>query len=49
MPSISECVGGPLIFVKDDVLDPEASDSADTFGMTGMNVSIMDTVTCVGW
>ena len=43
---MSECVGGPSIFVKDDVLNLAASASADTSGMVGMKVSIIDTVTC---
>ena len=46
MSSMSECVGGPSIFVKDDVLNLAASASADTSGMVGMKVSIIDTVTC---
>ena len=43
---MSGCVGGPLIFVKDDVLILAASASADTSIMIGMKVSTMDTVTC---
>ena len=46
MSFMSECVGGPSIFVKDDVLNLAASASADTSGMVGMKVSIIDTVTC---
>ena len=46
MSSMSECVGGPSIFVKDDVLNLAAIDSYDTSGMVGMKVSIIDTVTC---
>ena len=43
---MSACVGGPSIFVKDDVLNLAASSSADTSGMVGMKVSIIDTVNC---
>ena len=43
---MSACVGGPSIFVRDEVLNLAASDSADTSGITGMNVSIIDTCTC---
>ena len=43
---MSKSVGGPSIFVKDDVLNLAASASSDTSGVVGMKVSIMDTVTC---
>jgi len=36
----------PSIFANDDVLNLAARDSANTFGMTGMDVIIVEAVIC---